>query len=106
MSKMGDSALPEALFTELQEVTTKMSQTYSTALVCRDQSVSPDQIDRCPKDQQMALEPDITKELAESQDPHFLLYLWKSWRDASGKKIRSDYKRYVELKNEAAKLDG
>ena len=34
-----------------------------------------------------------------------LTYVWKAWRDASGAKIRNQYKQYVKLSNEAAKAN-
>ncbi|XP_055334822.1 angiotensin-converting enzyme-like [Paramacrobiotus metropolitanus] len=103
LTKLGDAGLPSDKFTELQYLGTNMTEIYSTALVCRNQSIT--NIQECPKEQQMALEPHITQELSTSRDPDFLLYLWKAWRDASGKKMRPFYERYVVLKNEAAVLD-
>lgn len=44
--------------------------------------------------------------MAESRDYDELLFAWKGWRDSSGKVIREDYKRYVELANKAATLNG
>lgn len=49
---------------------------------------------------------DLQKIMAESKDYDELLFAWKGWRDAAGKIIRQDYKRYVELANKAAKLNG
>lgn len=53
-----------------------------------------------------ALSLDLTDILAKSQDYDELLFVWKGWRDASGKKMRNNYKRYVELSNKAAVLNG
>lgn len=44
--------------------------------------------------------------MAESRDYDELLFAWKGWRDAAGKVLRQDYKRYVELANKAATLNG
>lgn len=44
--------------------------------------------------------------MATSRDYDELLFVWKGWRDASGKKMRNNYKRYVELSNKAAVLNG
>lgn len=44
--------------------------------------------------------------MATSRDYDELLFAWKGWRDASGKKMRNNYKRYVELSNKAAVLNG
>lgn len=49
---------------------------------------------------------DLTNIMATSQDYDELLFAWKGWRDASGKKMRNNYKRYVELSNKAAVLNG
>lgn len=49
---------------------------------------------------------DLQKIMAESRDYDELLFAWKGWRDSAGKVLRQDYKRYVELANMAAKLNG
>lgn len=54
----------------------------------------------------IALSSDLTDIMATSRDYDELLFAWKGWRDASGKQIKSDYKRYVELSNKAAVLNG
>lgn len=54
----------------------------------------------------IALSSDLTDIMATSRDYDELLFAWKGWRDASGKKIKNSYKRYVELSNKAAVLNG
>lgn len=49
---------------------------------------------------------DLTKIMAESRDYDELLFAWQGWRNASGRLIRDDYKRYVQLANKAAVLNG
>lgn len=44
--------------------------------------------------------------MAVSRDYDELLFAWKGWRDSAGKVIRQDYKKYVELANKAATLNG
>ena len=41
-----------------------------------------------------------------SRDYNELEYVWEGWRNASGRTMRQDYIRYVELSNEAARLNG
>lgn len=41
--------------------------------------------------------------MAKSTNYDELSYVWKSWRDATGMKMRDLYKTYVDLSNEAAK---
>lgn len=49
---------------------------------------------------------DLQKIMAESRDYDELLFVWKGWRDSAGKVIRDKYKRYVQLANKAATLNG
>lgn len=49
---------------------------------------------------------DLQKIMAESRDYDELLFAWKGWRDSAGKELRQDYKRYVELANNAATSNG
>uniref|UniRef100_A0A672M8L1 Angiotensin-converting enzyme n=1 Tax=Sinocyclocheilus grahami TaxID=75366 RepID=A0A672M8L1_SINGR len=43
--------------------------------------------------------------MANSRDYDERLHVWEGWRVASGMKMRSLYEKYVDLKNEAAKLN-
>lgn len=52
------------------------------------------------------MDPEMDKVMAESTNYDELLYVWEAWRNASGQKMRSDYKTYVNLVNKAAKADG
>lgn len=49
---------------------------------------------------------DLQRIMAESRDYDELLSAWKGWRDSAGKVLRQDYKKYVELANKAATLNG
>ena len=44
--------------------------------------------------------------MGNSRDPRELEHVWLSWRDHTGKKMRTDYIQFVRLINEAAKLNG
>lgn len=44
--------------------------------------------------------------MAESRDYDRLLFAWQGWRNASGRELRQNYKRYVELANLAARSNG
>ena len=73
-----------------------MQTAYSTATVC-----GLDGSDVC-----VPLDPDLTNTMAKSRDYNELRSAWKGWRDASGKKMRIDYSKYVELMNEVAIRNG
>lgn len=70
----------------------------------------------CPFDKQdcdlatdgMTLEPSLEDILANTVtgDWDELVYVWKGWRDASGKKMREQYKDYIDITNEAARANG
>ena len=49
---------------------------------------------------------DLTEIIGSSRDPEELKYVWLSWRDQTGKTMRDDYKEFVQLINEAAKING
>jgi len=44
--------------------------------------------------------------MAKSRDPKELLYVWKKWRDATGPKLKSLYKTYVDSNNIGARENG
>ena len=44
--------------------------------------------------------------MAGSKDYYERLHVWEGWRAQVGKKMRPLYEDYVDLKNEAAKLNG
>ncbi|XP_054620316.1 angiotensin-converting enzyme isoform X2 [Dunckerocampus dactyliophorus] len=94
LSDIERAALPSAELQEYNNLLSNMETKYSVAEVCRE------------KGQCHPLDPDLQKIMAESRDYDELLFAWKGWRDAAGKVLRSDYKRYVELANQAARLNG
>ncbi|XP_053309980.1 angiotensin-converting enzyme [Spea bombifrons] len=94
LSEIDKAALPENEQKELNQILSNMETTYSVAKVCKNETTC------------LPLDPDLTEIMAQSRDYDELLFAWKGWRDASGKKIRSDFNRYVELTNKAAQLNG
>lgn len=93
LSDIERAALSAAELEEYNNLLSNMETKYSVAEVCRDGTCHP-------------LDPDLQKIMAESRDYDELLFAWKGWRDAAGKVLREDYKRYVELANKAATLNG
>ena len=49
---------------------------------------------------------DLADMFLMSRDYNELLWAWKNWRDQTGRQYRSEYVRFVQLGNEAARLNG
>ena len=82
---------------QLNLIQADLGDIYSKAKICSYKSKG-----EC----NLELEPDLTLLLKESRDYDELKYYWTEWRNASGKKMRSKYLRYVDLSNENANKNG
>ncbi|XP_017550079.2 angiotensin-converting enzyme 2 [Pygocentrus nattereri] len=91
----GSGALSPDKASHLAKVMNEMNTIYSTGTVCK--------IDD-PFDCQ-TLEPGLEQIMANSRDYYERLHVWEGWRVQVGKKMRWLYEDYVDLKNEAAKLN-
>ncbi|KAH1028894.1 angiotensin-converting enzyme [Dendroctonus ponderosae] len=99
-SVLGVAALPEEKFKQLETIISDMQAIYSKAKICP--------IGQKPEDGAectLSLEPELTQILSTSRDPEELKHVWLGWRNAVGAKCRGLYKQYVDLSNDAAKLN-
>uniref|UniRef100_A0A674BAF4 Angiotensin-converting enzyme n=1 Tax=Salmo trutta TaxID=8032 RepID=A0A674BAF4_SALTR len=93
----GSGALSADKAAHLNKVMNKMSSIYSTGTVCKRED---------PFDCQ-TLEPGLESVMANMDSDYYeRLHVWEGWRVEVGKKMRPLYEDYVDLKNEAAKLNG
>ncbi|CAL8350954.1 unnamed protein product [Merluccius merluccius] len=92
----GAGALSPDKSAHLGRVLSEMSSIYGTATVC---------LKDAPLDCQ-TLEPGLEKVMSDSRDYAERLHVWEGWRREVGKRMRPLYEDYVDLKNEAAKLNG
>ncbi|XP_025976569.2 angiotensin-converting enzyme 2 [Dromaius novaehollandiae] len=92
----GSSVLSSEKYTRLSTVLNTMSTIYSTGTVCK-----PSDPFNC-----LVLEPGLDAIMADSTDYHERLWAWEGWRADVGRLMRPLYEEYVDLKNEAAKLNG
>ena len=93
------SALEDNENEEFANITSSMLSTYGSAKVC------PLKNRNCTLESEgLSLEPGITKIISRPKNYSFeeLAYIWKGWRDASGKVIRESFLRYIDLINKAA----
>ncbi|KAI3376947.1 hypothetical protein L3Q82_000183 [Scortum barcoo] len=92
----GSGALSPDKAAHLSKVMSEMSTIYSTATVC----LIDDPLD-C-----QTLEPGLEHVMATSKNYAERLHVWEGWRREVGKRMRPLYEDYVDLKNEASKLNG
>ncbi|NXJ08219.1 ACE2 enzyme, partial [Odontophorus gujanensis] len=91
----GSSVLSSEKYSRLNSVMNSMSTIYSTGTVCK--ATEPF---NC-----LVLEPGLDDIMAKSTDYHERLWAWEGWRADIGRMMRPLYEEYVELKNEAARLN-
>ena len=80
-----------------------MSGKYGSAKVC------PFDNQNCDLEMEgLSLEPGLEAILADTSNRDWdeLVYIWKGWRDSSGKQMREIYMKYIELNNDAAVANG
>lgn len=49
---------------------------------------------------------DISKIMTQSKDYDELLYYWHAWHEAIGPPLKNNFMRYVQLSNQASRLNG
>jgi peptidyl-dipeptidase A len=49
---------------------------------------------------------DLTRIIAQSKDANELAHMWQQWHEETGRPLRSKFIRYVELSNDAARMNG
>ncbi|KAJ0179018.1 hypothetical protein K1T71_005793 [Dendrolimus kikuchii] len=95
-SQIGILALPDEKFKVLTSSITDMSSNYVNAKICAYNNKS-----KC----KWASEIDITDIFAKSRDPEELKYTWAEWHKEAGAKSRDNFTTYLDVYNEAAKLN-
>ncbi|XP_063823940.1 angiotensin-converting enzyme-like isoform X6 [Ostrinia nubilalis] len=95
-SELGVAALPDDKYQQLMRSVSGMEANYATSKICSFKNST-----KCD----LALEPDITEIFAKSLDPEELKHTWVEWHKAAGAKARANFTQYVQLYNEAAKLN-
>lgn len=108
LSVLGRAALPEDKLREVQQLLADMRDIYSRTRVCP--YVKPARTTRPRRPESvrcnLALDPDLTRIIAQSKDANELTHMWQQWHDETGRPLRSKFIRYVELSNDAARLNG
>ena len=83
----------------MSKLSSKLESIYATAKVCRNKTTPEGQTtEEC-----LELEPGLTYVMQNSHNYSELLWAWKGWHDASGKKMRSTFAETVVIQNKAAR---
>uniref|UniRef100_A0A1B0D1L8 Angiotensin-converting enzyme n=1 Tax=Phlebotomus papatasi TaxID=29031 RepID=A0A1B0D1L8_PHLPP len=102
LTNQGISILPEDPLRIRTQALLRMESLYSDAVIC------PYSNTNCnlQTDEVLTLDPEITERMAHSTDYDELEYLWKEWREKTGRLMRSDFRTYVDFSNAAAVANG
>ncbi|KAI7697260.1 hypothetical protein SSS_02397 [Sarcoptes scabiei] len=102
---LGVSVLDEIDREQWQASLLRMEKIYSSSKIKLDEDEDSNEINDDYRDG-LPLQPDLTQIMATSTDEPLLRKIWQKFRDATGKRIRDDYLKYIDLGNKAAqKLD-
>ena len=96
MALLGIAAMDETNLSNFNQIVSHMQGTYGAGKVC------PYKNQNCDLSTEgLTLEPGISEVIDNPADYEWdeLVYYWKKWRDVSGKKIRVEFGKYIELSN-------
>ena len=103
MALLGIAAMTNESLSEYNGIVSGMTGVYGAGKVCPYQNQKCDLVT-----EGLTLEPGISQ-VIDNPSQHTwqeLEYYWQSWRDVSGKLIKSQFQRYIELNEVAAKANG
>lgn len=101
LSVLGTAILSDEKKTELVNVIADMQENHASGKICPYVRKT-----NTPEECDLSLEPEIKNILMDSRNYDELLHVWNEWRKVAGKPMKNNYQRYVELLNEAARLNG
>ncbi|XP_006609675.1 angiotensin-converting enzyme-like [Apis dorsata] len=94
----GRNSLTDDKFNELHNLILEMKEIYARTRVCPYRTIEVN----CD----LSLDHDVNKAMAKSKNYDELLYYWHAWHEATGPQLKTKYIRYVQLANQAARLNG
>ncbi|XP_017788851.1 PREDICTED: angiotensin-converting enzyme-like [Habropoda laboriosa] len=94
----GRNSLTDDKFNELHSIILEMKEIYARTRLCPYRTIGTD----CD----LTLDHDVNKVMARSKDYDELLYYWHAWHEATGPQLKNKYMRYIQLANQAARLNG
>lgn len=91
-------SLPDEKYNEIYHLISEMKDIYTHTKVCPYENF---ENINC----ELELE-DISKIMEESRNPLELAHIWKEWHDKTGPPMKNKFMRYVEIANQASKING
>lgn len=79
-----------------------MKDIYGHVRVCPFKSIGGNNEVYCD----LELDPDVQKIMIHSRDNNELTHVWREWHDRVGPQMKNKYMRYVDLANQAARING
>ncbi|KAH7946443.1 hypothetical protein HPB49_025158 [Dermacentor silvarum] len=101
LSVVDTAILPQEKQNEFLKIVSDMQGNHASAKICPFSRKATN-----PDDCTLTLDKEIKDMLASSRNYDELLHVWNEWRRVSGKPVKEKFTRYVQLLNEAAKLNG
>ncbi|XP_076285295.1 angiotensin-converting enzyme-like isoform X2 [Lasioglossum baleicum] len=94
----GRNSLTDDKFNEIHSLIAEMKEIYTRTRMCPYRTVGAN----CD----LTLDHDVNTIMARSKDYDELLYYWHAWHEATGPQLKNKYMRYIQLANQAARLNG
>ncbi|KAG7188772.1 hypothetical protein KM043_008390 [Ampulex compressa] len=94
----GRNSLTDDKFNEIHHSIVEMKEIYTRTRLCPYKTMGAN----C----NLSLDHDINKIMARSKDYDELLHYWYAWQEATGPQLKNKFMRYVQLANQASRLNG
>ncbi|XP_066588650.1 angiotensin-converting enzyme-like [Prorops nasuta] len=94
----GRSSLTDDKFNEVYHLISEMREIYTRTRVCP--------YEKTGVNCDLSYDRDISRIMAQSRNYDELLFYWRSWHDTIGSSLKNKFVRFVQLANQAARLNG
>ncbi|XP_017783079.1 PREDICTED: angiotensin-converting enzyme-like [Nicrophorus vespilloides] len=95
----GRASLPDEKYNEIHHLISEMKEMYNSVRVCPYNNKDNRYCD-------LVLDPDVIRLMEHSRNPGELNHIWKEWHDKTGPPVKNKFMRYVQLANQAARMNG
>ncbi|CAO1336207.1 unnamed protein product [Diamesa serratosioi] len=99
MTDLGDQLLPQYKYNKIRTIIHNMESRYASMKILQYNNGA------LGENEYLSLKPDVERIMEKSRDPEELKYYWLEWYTELGQRNKVNYFEYVDLRNEAAKLN-